>query len=213
MDIIGVELTELDKLIGLDDDKVSRHSHIVLRMTVEPSEMQVARLVRFVCVQKGNVGADGQLQQIILPVHGDDLLSFGNDGSDAGGRQDTAETVSAGAYSFCKGALRNKLHLKLTGIHLRYSIGIHAKVGRDALFDLMIGDESAETGVRLPAAGRDRSKALDVLFDQTGNYLSRGKHAVEICKHDRLPVMKLFKNFFKRKYFVFQAYVLSFSYV
>ena len=64
MDVVGIEVAEIDELLGLDDRRSSRHRHRWREMAARPVKTQVAEGVGLARSDESEVGGQGVLEQV-----------------------------------------------------------------------------------------------------------------------------------------------------
>jgi hypothetical protein len=84
-------------------------------------------------VDQCEVGAKRDFQQIGFPVNFDLLFALLDRGADAGRRQDTAKTITAGANPLDERPLRHELDVQFTRRHLPLGLRVETDMAHDYL--------------------------------------------------------------------------------
>jgi hypothetical protein len=115
-------------VFGGDDHGIGGHRHDGIEVARGQRIGKVAEIIGQEGMDKGEVRAEGRLQQKRLAIDVEAPLAFLDDGADAGRREHAAEAATAGTDALDQGALRHQVDRDLLGHHLLLHLRIEADV-------------------------------------------------------------------------------------
>ena len=160
--MLGSNLAGFYDLFCFHDDGLAGHGHHGVEVVGGTLVVDITHSVHDGAADQSDVAAQGGLQQVVLAVNMDDLLTIGNVGADAGGGQHTAQAKACAADTFSKGALGDQMNFQCTLAHLTAGLGVQADVGGVQSLDSMLCDHFAEAA---EAAGVEVPETISALTD------------------------------------------------
>ncbi|KOO54171.1 hypothetical protein ACS33_15590 [Edwardsiella ictaluri] len=162
------------------------------RVKVAGAELvgQIAQGIGAMGADQRQIGAQRALQQPGFAVERQALLALGDDGTDAGGGQKTAEPGAAAADLFNQGALRNQLHRHLPGHHAPPGLRIGADVGGDDAADPPVDDQRADARIDKGGIVGDQGQVPDAGLQQGRDQAGRGAYPHKAAHHNGHAVAK-----------------------
>src|SRR3546814_661151 len=97
MNLIGIETTGVDDFLDLDNGDLARHGHIGIEITRRLAKHQITAAVGLVGLDQRDVRNNGTIHDVFLAVELADLFAVGNNGTNAGKREEGRNAVAAGA--------------------------------------------------------------------------------------------------------------------
>src|SRR6516225_458611 len=110
--VIGGDYADRDNMLCRDDHGVAGHRDYRIEVTRGKSIRQVTRIVGQKGVNQREISTQRRLQEIALSVDVNAALVLFNNGANAGGRKNAAQSITSGPNAFDQCALRYEFDLR-----------------------------------------------------------------------------------------------------
>src|SRR5262245_45545687 len=146
-DMIGIDRARLDELLDLGNGDTRCRRHHRIEIPGRSSIDQIAYAIAFPGVNEREVGTDRSLEHMVFAVDQSGLFPFGDDRTEGGRREESANAGAAGANPLGKGPLRDELDLEFAGQILSLELLVLADVGRNHSPDLSRPQQNADAEI------------------------------------------------------------------
>src|SRR5690606_15763282 len=197
VDFVRIQLAWLYDLLdfGDCDTPCRRNGRIEVPGGVAIDDVAVP--VRFPALDEREIAGDGSFENVVTATEGADFLAFCNRCSVTGRRVERRDARAARANAFRQSALRDELHLELTGEKLPLERGILADVGSDHLLDLPFVQQKAEAEVIDAAIVGDDGEPLDAHASDLSDEVLRDAAKSEPSNDDGHVVCETLQGLFQ----------------
>ncbi len=157
---VRVELPEAVEVLDLGDRVLSAHRRRDVEVARGAAIDQIAPGVADVGAHERDVALDRGDEDVGTTAELDELLALGGDRTDAGRRQEAAQSGAAAAQHLGERALRRRLNLETALVHRLADLRRGTDVTGDDLLDLALPHELDNAAVAIPGiVGVDREVA------------------------------------------------------
>src|SRR5690625_1839792 len=136
MDMLRIKLADFDQLFHLDNSDFPGHCDIGVEIACGLAKNQIAAFVSDISFDQRHIGHDRPLHHILTAIKFACFLALSYHGASTCGSKECRNTRTPCAQTLCKGPLRSKLYLYITGQILTLELLVLADIRRDHLAHL-----------------------------------------------------------------------------